>query len=110
MNRLILSALGLSAALITAMPAAAQDQISVHVSYADLNLASNAGAAVLKQRMDDAVTQICGKVDPRNMGAMTLVQACRHSTSVTVEHQFRRIVAAARMAQPMTFAKADPAR
>ncbi len=110
MNRLILSALGLSAALITAMPAAAQDQISVRVSYADLNLASNAGTAVLKQRMDDAVTQICGKANPRDIGAMTFVQACRDSTSVTIELQLRRVIAAARMAQPITFAKADPAR
>ena len=110
MNRLILSALGLSAALISALPAAAQDQVSVHVSYADLNLASNAGAAVFKQRMNDAITHICGKANMRDLGAMAMVQACRKSTSTMAEHQMRQVIAAAQATSPVTLAQAEPAR
>ena len=46
MIRSMLSAISLGAALISVAPAMAQDQISVHVSYADLDLSSTAGAAV----------------------------------------------------------------
>ena len=110
MTRLFLSALSLSAALISAMPAAAQDQISVHVSYADLDLASSAGAAVFKQRLNNAVTQICGTANIRDLGAMTIVRACRDTTSAMTERQLRQAVASAQAAKPVTLAKADPAR
>jgi UrcA family protein len=110
MNRSLLSALGLCAALVSTAPAIAQDQVRVRVYFGDLNLADSAGAAQFKARMDHAITEICGDADPRNIGAATLVKACRESNAPAVERQARTIIAAARAPQPLTLAQADSPR
>ena len=94
MTRKFISTIALGAALISA-PAFAQDQTSVHVSYADLNLASPAGVKVFHRRLEDAVTKICGTADPRDMGRRAMVQACRDSTQATTERVERQTLAAA---------------
>ena len=64
-------------------PAAATDVIvvpatvTVRVSFADLNLASAAGRAVLDRRIASAARSICGTYFARDLQMQTLVQNCR---------------------------------
>lgn len=62
----IFSAAVLAGALtFSALPAFAADR-TAEVSYADLDLSTEAGAAKLKQRMAYAVKKVCGEADIRN--------------------------------------------
>ena len=64
----------LAAALSTGARAA--DVAQVHVKYADLDISSPAGAAVLYQRIRFAATQVCGMPDPRELARLANAKAC----------------------------------
>lgn len=51
---------------------------SVSVRYADLDLASAAGAAALYQRLQGAARVVCGYAD-RNLAMLRYVNRCNHS-------------------------------
>jgi UrcA family protein len=53
----------------------AAPQLVVH--YADLNLATNSGVAVLYHRIQNAATQVCGSVDQRELARVTAAKACQ---------------------------------
>jgi UrcA family protein len=61
------------AADIVVAPAA----ITVRVSYADLNLASAQGRAVLDRRIAGAARSICGSFFPADLEMAALVKDCR---------------------------------
>jgi len=65
-------------ALIVAVSTAARaaDVPQVHVKYADLNLSSTAGAAVLYQRIRVAATQVCGTPDQRDLARLQQAKVC----------------------------------
>ena len=64
-------------------PAAAADivvapeRITVRISYADLNLASAQGRAVLDRRIAGAARSICGSFFPADLEMAVLVHSCR---------------------------------
>ena len=105
MNRLIFSALGLGAALICTMPAAAQDEMSVHVSYADLNLNDAAGSAAFGRRIDNAVTQICGREGGVDLTRVAIVRSCRSQVGAAAHAQMDQVVAAIQHPQTLASAK-----
>jgi UrcA family protein len=51
---------------------------SVSVRYADLDLASAAGAAALYQRLQGAARVVCGHAD-QNLAVLRYVNRCKHS-------------------------------
>ena len=104
MNRLIYSALGLGAALICTMPAAAQDDVSVHVSYADLNLANAAGSATFGRRIEAAIVQVCGRKGGINLDRAAVVNSCRAQVGAAAHAQMDRVIA--NVQQPQTLAAA----
>jgi UrcA family protein len=55
----------------------AADLPQVHVNYADLNVDSAAGAAVLYQRIRRAADQVCPSVDVRDLGNYAVAKACK---------------------------------
>jgi UrcA family protein len=57
------------------------------VTYKDLNLNSNAGIQILYRRIEGAANQVCGKVDARDLRAVSAKKAC-------VEHAISNAVAA----------------
>jgi UrcA family protein len=69
--------------LATASPAGATDivvapeAVTVRVSHADLNLASEAGRARLERRIAGAARGICGTSHPADLRMSALVGACR---------------------------------
>lgn len=70
---LTLAAAPANAAEIVVAPSAT----TVRVSYADLNLASADGRAVLDRRIAGAARQICGTAFPADLRMNALVQDCR---------------------------------
>jgi UrcA family protein len=65
--------------LATAAMGAHADEAAVKthtVRYADLNLNTAAGAAVLYQRIKNAAEQVCGDVNSRQLGEAMAAKAC----------------------------------
>ena len=72
--RLVCATLAVFAALAAA--AHADDVARVAVKYTDLNVATDAGAKVLYQRIRHAAGQVCGEADGRDLLGVTRVEAC----------------------------------
>lgn len=77
---------------IAAAPAAAQTVDSVTVSYADLNLGSAAGRAVLDRRIAHAARQVCGQFAPIELRRNSLSRACQADVIASAEAQRSAIV------------------
>lgn len=58
------------------------------ISYADLNLASPAGAAVLRHRIDAAITTVCGIADPMELDRSAIINACRAKAKDGAQTEF----------------------
>jgi UrcA family protein len=56
---------------------AADETVSVTVSYADLDVADPAGAETLTRRIDSAVERVCERPDIRNLKAMAAWEECK---------------------------------
>jgi UrcA family protein len=86
----ILAAAALAAGLLTlgvaASPAMAQE-ISVRVSYADLNLASDSGREILDRRIANAADQLCGAFSPLELTWAAAVRACQAETIALTQPQ-----------------------
>jgi UrcA family protein len=74
---IILSAILSSSIIGVAAPCFAQEEVSATVSYADLNLGSKEGAAVLERRIANAVSEVCGTADPRDLAVIAEVRKCQ---------------------------------
>ena len=72
-----LGALAVTAVLVVPTVSQAAQPNSVHVSYADLNLAKEAGRAVLHARVDAAARSVCEIEDSRDFGLAKATSACR---------------------------------
>ena len=82
----------LAAALVAtlAAPALAQDgpaPRSVAVSYADLDLASEAGRRSFDNRLRQAVREVCGAASPADLHGQNLVNACRDQLTARATRQ-----------------------
>jgi UrcA family protein len=89
----------LAASLATAIaPAAAQQQPvrSVAVSYADLDLRSDAGRATLDHRLRIAIRDVCGQASSADLAGQNAVADCRRSLGGQVAAQREAAFAAAR--------------
>jgi UrcA family protein len=106
MFRPIFCSLGLCAAILSATSASAQDSLSVHVSYADLNLNSPAGAAVFQRRVRSAVEQICYS-DDRTLSGRFEVDHCKAAIQTQAQQKVAAVMSAARATQ---FAARSPDR
>jgi UrcA family protein len=74
--RVAFAVVAVCAALSTVARADAARQL--HVSYADLNVNSGAGAAVLFQRISHAADRVCEVQGTRDLGQLAAVKACTH--------------------------------
>ena len=85
--------LTLSATMFAAAPVLAQsvgDQTTVRVSYSDLDITNAAGVAMLKGRLQDAVTQVCGDADNRDLDRLAAVKQCRSQTMALAESDLKQ--------------------
>lgn len=76
----------LSVAGITVTPAAAEE-VSVAISFADLDLSSPDGTAALEQRIDSAVRKVCSKPDLRLLKEMVAWEECKAAAKATAFEQ-----------------------
>lgn len=72
---------------IAAAPAVAQAPAGIAVSYADLNLASQAGRASLDARIAGAAARLCGFATPVELGWAAAVDSCRSETIALTQPQ-----------------------
>lgn len=70
-----------------AVPALAQGQETVTISYADLNLANQAGREAFDRRIAGAVAELCGAVNPVELGRAAIGRACIAETLAAVQPQ-----------------------
>ena len=87
-----------AALLLAALPfgASAAESRSITVQAADLNLGSDAGRVVLRNRIDQAVAAVCGDVHmraPWDVRARTI--SCSAAAHANAMSQFEAMVAAA---------------
>lgn len=107
MQRILPSVIATAAALALSAPSWAKvEQVSVRVSYADLDIGHPAGRQVLERRINRAANAICR--DPSPFTPMRMVQACRTEALASATPQLlalyearplgeRAVVLAARM-------------
>lgn len=85
--------IALVAAVAAASPARAETRA---VSYADLNLSSPQGQAVLDSRIATAIRQVCGRAYPTDLQSQRQVERCRAQTLADVQAQRNDALAQAR--------------
>lgn len=91
-----IAALLVASALIVPTVSQAAVSNSVRVSYADLNLASDAGASILERRIDFAARTVCEIEDSREMALAHAASLCRDQAIKDARPQFVIALAAAR--------------
>jgi UrcA family protein len=111
MNRFTISMLLTVGALMSAgAPASAQVSDKVVVKYSDLNLGTAEGALTFHQRLQQAITQVCGDFDAGDPVRSGPINACRDQVQLTVARIERQKIAAANEAKTIKFAQGTPIR
>ena len=100
MRKTILSLMIAATTLIPASVAARQvdgdsDQLTVRVSFADLNLDSPGGRASLDRRLSRAVDLVCGTPRTANFDEAATINACRKIAEASASSQRQVAVAEA---------------
>ncbi len=92
------ASLALSGALLVgpAFARPASDPTSIGVRFSDLDLASDAGASILRARITRAANTVCGDTDQRDLGAMGQMMACRKTAMASAAPQVELALASAR--------------
>lgn len=96
------------AATLFAVPAIAGDteQRSITVRYGDLNLASEAGAAALAERVNRAAVSVCGPEETRRLEEVLAFKECRFRAIAKARPQMKLAIDAAR--ESKAYARAEP--
>ncbi len=92
----VCGAVAISASLVVPTVTQAQEPRSVTVSYADLNLANDAGASILEKRIGNAARIVCEIEDSRQMPLAQATLLCRNQAVADARPQFMAAVTAAR--------------
>ncbi|HEX8840551.1 MAG TPA: UrcA family protein [Sphingomicrobium sp.] len=90
-----LAALAAASALLVPTVSQAEDQNSVRVSYADLDLAKSIGQQRLQHRIAFAAERVCGFADARDLNYTRAVGDCRTETVADAQPAFQAAVARA---------------
>lgn len=89
-------ALLISSVLIVPTVTQAAQSDGVLVSYADLNLVTEAGASKLERRIAVAARTVCQIEDSRELALANATSTCRGQAVADAQPQFRAALAAAR--------------
>jgi UrcA family protein len=93
MNRILIPIAALACAATSAM---AQTPPSVRVSYAELDLGSDAGVATLDRRIAHAIDRVCPRAAPTDLAAQAAARRCRAELWADIRAQRATALAAAR--------------
>lgn len=89
------AALVAAAALVVPTVSRATDASAVRVSYADLNLASNAGQQSLQRRIIFAARIACELEDSRELPLAMATNSCRRGAVAGAQPAFKEAIASA---------------
>lgn len=67
------------------------ERTAVRVSYADLDLASEVGMTVLYRRLQNAAKKVCGPLNYRQAGSLTLLRLNRQCYENALDKAVRKI-------------------
>src|SRR5712671_3370309 len=88
--------LSIATLLLAASPLAAAPQApAIAVHSGDLNLSSDAGRAVLRQRIAHAVDKVCGPTHPRTTDDAQAYAACKQAAQAQAGAQYDSVIAKA---------------
>jgi UrcA family protein len=90
------AALLVTSVLVVPTVSQAQEIRSTRVSYADLNLSSDAGAARLQARIAFAAWSVCDGGSYSDLVMMPIVQTCRSGAIAAAQPAYQAAVASAR--------------
>jgi UrcA family protein len=90
-----LAALAVASALVVPTVGKAENQTSVRVSYADLDLARSVGQQRLQHRIAFAAQTVCGIADDRDLNFTRAVTDCRSETVAEAQPAYQSAVARA---------------
>ncbi|HEU5482882.1 MAG TPA: UrcA family protein [Sphingomicrobium sp.] len=85
-----------ASALVVPTVSQAAETNSIRVSYADLNLASQAGATVLENRIESAARIVCVIEDSREFALAQATNSCRNQAISDAMPAFHAALGAAR--------------
>ena len=71
------AAIAVAATLVVPTVSQAAESVSMSVSYADLNLATDVGTRVLQRRITYAASAVCGFEESKQFGVVMATKACR---------------------------------
>ena len=91
-----LTALAAASVLVLPTVSQAEESNSVRVSYADLNLGSDAGQQMLQRRIAGAARTVCVIEDSRELALASATRACRTDAIASAQPAYAAAVAAAR--------------
>ncbi|MGH6786094.1 MAG: UrcA family protein [Novosphingobium sp.] len=87
MSYLHITMLGAALALVPVTAEATAQGVQVKVSYADLDLSSSDGKAVLDRRLDRAVSMVCGKGSNATVREQAASRRCRRIATAEIAPQ-----------------------
>lgn len=90
------AAVVVAAALVVPTVSQAAESISTRVSYADLNLASDAGSQVLQRRIVIAARVVCGFEESKLYDVVIATKACRIGAIEGARPAYEAAIASAR--------------
>jgi len=94
---LLAAAAAAAAAAVAAPAAAAQaEEASVTIDFADLDLATDQGAARLDRRIRKAASDVCGPMASRSVVEVQSIQRCRNGAISGAKGEVRTLIAAAK--------------
>ncbi len=109
MNRFTLCMIVTAGALMTAVaPASAQVTDKVVVKYSDLNLRTQDGARIFHQRLEQAISDVCGDFDAGDPIRSGPINACRDQVQLTIARIERQKLAAAKASTTLMLAQGKP--
>lgn len=91
-----LAAFAAASVLVVPTVSQAAEPRSVAVSYADLNLASDAGASILEKRIGIAARTVCEIEDNRELDLQIATLSCREQAVADAQPAFFAALSAAR--------------
>jgi UrcA family protein len=91
-----IAALAAAGALVVPTVSQANELSSTTISYADLNLASEAGATALQRRINVAARVVCGYEDSKQYDVVMATKVCRTGAVEGARPAYEEAVAAAR--------------
>ena len=97
-NRILVAMFAICGSVLSFAPAFSQELVTKRVLYADLDLSRAEGRRTLQHRVDAAVSDVCGAVDPKALAMADSIRRCRAAASESARAQIAAIATPSQVA------------